>query len=186
MKPNRCGKLDQHPFSGDWYRAVELKYYHSRLSTDHSRFRTSRFKAITGHDSHRVLYLAENHQLALFEVGALLGPVEFPISDPRMSWLTLSLRIRLGRVADLSDEGQRAIIGTTHQELTGIWSIRPAIAPTQALGEALYRVPKIEGFLAPSARGEGRVLVIFPDKIDPQRSSVAFRNDLTGEAERLA
>jgi len=188
MKPDRCRRLNQHPLSGDWFRAVPLKYYHSRLSSDHTRSTASRFKAQAGgQHTHRILYLAENHQLALYEVGALLGPTESPIADPRTSWLTLSLQVRLNRVADLSDEKQRAIVGTTFQEFTGTWRRSPReLAPTQVLGEALYRLPRLEGFLAPSARGEGKILVVFPDKIDPRRSSIVFRNDLSEEVERLA
>jgi len=62
----------------------------------------------------------------------------------------------------------------------------PGLAPTHALGLALRRPPKLEGFLFPSAWVGGKNLVAFPDKLDARRSSIVFRNDLTGRVERLA
>jgi hypothetical protein len=187
MKLRNCGRLRHYPLSGVWVRAIELIYLDSRLSTEHTRLSASRFGAASPSDpSYRILYLAENHQTALYEVGALMGPPTAPIADPKVSWLLLSLDVRLGRVIDLCDEEQRAIVGTTFQELTGNWAKSPTPPPTQALGNALYRLPKLEGCLFPSSKPSGgRILLVFPDKLDIKRSSIVFRNDLSRELERL-
>ena len=70
--------------------------------------------------------------------------------------------------------------------MTGDWANSPGLAPTQALGLALHKVPKLEGFVFPSSRAGGKILVVFPDKLDPGRGSITFRNDLAGISERLA
>lgn len=185
MKLDRCGRLAQHPLSGHWYRAIDLAFLPTRLSIEHTAISRSRFSlACPTNPLRRLLYLAENHQVAIYEVGALLGPPTAPIPDPKVSWLLLSLEVKLGRVVDLCDEGQRAIVGTTFQELTGNWLDSPGPVPTHELGMALQRLPKLEGFLFPSARVGGRNLVVFPDKLD-RRSSVVFRNDLERTVERL-
>ena len=187
MNLEGCRKLDRRPLSGHWFRAIELMYFRSRLSTEHTRITRSRFSPATStKPRHRILYLAENHQVAMYEVGVLLGPPTAPIADPTASWLILSLEVRLCRVVDLCDEEQRAVVGTTFQELTGVWESFATIAPTQALGMALYRVPKLEGALYPSSKPSGgKALLVFPDKLDPRRSSLVFRNDLSREMERL-
>ncbi len=58
--------------------------------------------------------------------------------------------------------------------------------PTHLLGLALFRVKGLEGFVFPSSKPSGgKDLVVFPDKIDQGRSSIVFRNDLSGDLERL-
>lgn len=189
MLSGNCGKLAHRPLSGHWYRAIDLKFLETRLQTEHTRTKATRYSdARESNPGHRLLYLGENHQIALFEYGALLGSPIDPLSDPRSSLLLLSFEVHLGRVADLCDEHQRASIGTTFQELTGNWRNSPdREVPTHQLGLALFRVKGLEGFLFPSSKPSGgKNLVVFPDKLDARRSSIAFRNDLTGEAERLA
>ena len=136
-----------------------------------------------------MLYLAENDQVALYEVGGLLRPIRSdPVVDPRrLSWIILSHGGRaLSRVVDLGDEGQRAIIGTTFQELTGDLAMtRRNLSPSQALGLALYRLPKVEGFLYPSARVGGRKSCRSSPRSSTAEARSLFRNDLDGTIERL-
>ena len=188
MKLGICGKLAHHPLSGHWLRALEWKYLETRLETEHTRTGPSRFSpASPTAPLHRILYLAENHQVSLFEVGAMLGSPLDPIADPGRSLLLLSLEVKLCRVADLCEEGQRDLIGSSFQELTGNWRNSPdRRVPTHRLGQALFRVKGLEGFLFPSSKPSGgKNLVVFPDKLDHERSSIVFRNDLNGEMERL-
>jgi RES domain len=189
MKLRNCGKLAHLPLSGHWFRALNLKNFETRLATDHTRTAASRFSSSSETAPlHRILYLAENHQVALYEAGAMLGSPTDPIADPTRSLLLLSLKIRLCRVADLCEEAERRLIGTSFQELTGKWRDSPdRDIPTHRLGLALFRVKGLEGFLFPSSKPSGgRNLVVFPDKIDPGRSSILFRNDLSGDLERLS
>jgi hypothetical protein len=188
MKLGNCGKLAHHPLSGHWFRALELKYFETRLATEHTRIGASRFSpASQTAPLHRILYLAENHQVALFEFGALYGSPTDPIANPTRSLQLLSLEVKLCRVADLSDEGERRLIGTSFQELTGNWRNSPdPDVPTHRLVRALFRVNGLEGFVFPSSKPSGgKNLVVFPDKLDANRSSILFRNDLNGDLERL-
>ena len=185
MKTSGCGKLAIHPLTGSWFRAISLKHWKTRLSTDHTRFNHSRFGRVPRDAPlHRILYLGENHQVAIYEVGALLGDPSTPLSDPKGSWVLMSLRVRLHGVADLPDPDQQKPIATNNQELTGVWAREPVATPTQQLGAALYKIPGLEGFLHPSSKGRSRNFALFMDKLGP-RSTVTFENELDSVSERL-
>jgi hypothetical protein len=132
--------------------------------------------------------LAQDHQLALFEVRALVGKPEDPIPDPRITWTVLPLTVALEAVVDLTDPIGQKRIGTSDQELTGRWDQykQSGRAPTQRLGAALFERPGLEGFLVPtSVPGiSGKNLIVFPEKLKA-RSRVEYRNPNSGRVERL-
>ena len=133
-----------------------------------------------------MLYLAENHQLALFEVEALLGNPSGPVPNPGTTWVTLELGVTLNSVVDLTQEKERKIIGISLQELTGSWLHykRTGAAPTQRLGAALFQLADVEAFLVPSAKPvEGRNLVVFPERLQRPASRLEFRNPTTRRIE---
>jgi hypothetical protein len=164
---------------------LNLRHWKTRLSTDHSRIVRSRLSnASATAPLYRILYLGENHQVAIYEVGALLGDPNAPLSSPKGSWVLMSLQITLYHVADLCDASQQKLISTNDQELTGLWANSSGAAPTQQLGEALHAVPLLEGFVFPSSKVGSRNLAIFPDRLDG-RSSIIFQNDLDLKAERI-
>src|SRR4051794_28287986 len=104
MKVAGCSKLSLHPLTGHWFRALNLKHWKTRLLSDHSKTSRSRFSSATSASPlYRILYLGENHQVAIFEVGALLGDPNSPISSPRGSWILMNLYVRIYNVTDLSD-----------------------------------------------------------------------------------
>jgi hypothetical protein len=131
-----------------------------------------------------MLYLGENHQVAIYEVGALLGDPNDPISNPRGSWVLMSIQVTLHHIADISDAAQQKIISTNHQELTGNWINSPRPVPTHQLGAAPHAVPYLEGLIYPSAKFGSRNLAIFMDKLE-KRSSISFVNELTNKSESL-
>jgi hypothetical protein len=185
MKTGGCAKLALRPHAGTWFRALNLRHWKTRLITDHSRASRSRFSnASTTAPLYRILYLGENHQVAIYEVGALLGNPNAPVSSPKGTWVLMSLQITLYHVADLCDATQQKLISTNDQELTGAWANSSSAAPTQHLGTALHAVPSLEGFAFPSSKVGSRNLAIFPDKLDT-RSSVVFQNDLDLRIERI-
>ena len=148
MKLSGCGKLTLSPLTGHWFRALNLKHWDTRLKTGHTKTSRSRFSgASQTSPGPRMLYLGENHQVAIYEVGALLGDPNLPVSNPRGSWVLMSLRIQLDQVADLSDPAEQKRIDTNEQELTGVWGNAGGDAPTQKLGDALFAVPELEGFI---------------------------------------
>jgi hypothetical protein len=185
MNLKECERLGLQPLTGHWYRAVRLKFWRTRLSTEHTRTAPSRFSTSPpARADYRILYLGETHQVVLYEVGALLGEPTEPVPKPGSSVVVMCLRITLDKVADLTDLSQQRLLKTSAQELTGIWGLGPSWAPTQQLGVALESVAGLEGFIVPGSKPPGRNLVVFPDKLGP-RSSIVFHNELTGRDERL-
>ena len=176
--------LSLNPLTGYWYRGLNLRHYDSRLSTEHSRSSASRFSLGSGRKPYRTLYLSENHQVASFEIGAMFGTPENLVTDTRNSWLLLSLDLKLYRIVDLCEESQQHLLQTNRQELTGNWLNSSGEAPTQSLGNALYNAKRIEGFLCPSAKTDGKNLVIFPDRLD-SKSTIIFNNMHKRKTEQL-
>lgn len=167
--------------TGWWFRAIHLQYLPTRLATDHTRTRRSRFSSASPDSpKFRILYLGQNHQVALHEVDALLGDPASPTPNASglvvPSWAILGLDVTLDHVVDLTDPAQQEVIETNLSELTGKWE-RSDLAPTQQLGEALYSIRKVEGVIYPSSRVDARCLAVFPDKLS-RRSRIAFRNEM--------
>lgn len=186
MRVSGCARLSLSPLTGYWFRALNLKHWKSRLTTAHTVAARSRFSAAnpTSHGP-RMLYLGENHQVAIYEVGALLGDPNQPISNPKGSWVLMSLRVQLHQVADLSNPAQQRLIATNDQELTGAWGNAAGTAPTQLLGAALFDVPSLEGFIYPSSKAGSLNLAVFMDKLS-DKSSLTFQNELTKRKETLS
>jgi hypothetical protein len=183
MRLSACARLSLSPLTGHWFRALSLRHWNTRLSTVQSTIHSSRFSdASVAVPSHRMLYLGENHQVAIYEVGALLGDPNDPIANPRGSWALMSIQVTLHHIADISDPVQQKIISTNHQELTGSWINSPKPVPTHQLGAALHAVTDLEGFLYPSAKSKSRNLAIFMNKLG-SGSSISFFNELMNRSE---
>ena len=104
MRASACERLARRPLTGHWFRALRLRHWSSRLSSDHSRTSRSRFSAASpSNPLFRILNLGETHQVAVHEVGALLGDPKAPVSNPKGSWAILSLSVVLDQVVDLTD-----------------------------------------------------------------------------------
>ena len=190
-----------------WYRAVQLHHVAGKaLGTAHTKGVASRFSAgnlVKPHRQFEILYLAETHHVALYEVEALLGsPVMGggPIANPRQTWAVLNVTVRLSQVVDLTVVSEQAKVMTTAQELTGDWrgyqlrnsgtSVKTptGYAPTQELGEGLYNSTQVEGFLTISAKVPDRmILVVFPERVrqNHPHSSIEFDNPITHTSESV-
>jgi hypothetical protein len=187
MRLSACDRLVLGPLTGTWYRAIRQEHWKTRLSARHTITFTGRFSAGSPADpAYQILYLAQNHQLALFEVRALQGTPEAPIPDPRSTWTVLPLTVSLEAVADLTNPAEQRRLGTSAQELTGKWDEykQSGRAPTQRLGAALFKRRGLEGFLVPTAVPvvSGTNLVVFPEKLKA-RSRIEFRNPDSGRIE---
>jgi hypothetical protein len=169
------------PHAGVWYRAVPPQFAGAALGFEHTPEITSRFNAGSpDRPGLPLLYVAEHPEAALLEVRVLLSPGRAggAVPNPVAGAVTLvPVRVQLAGVVDLCDEAQLRLLDTSIQELTGDWegySLRPhrgphpPLVPTQRLGAALFRTPRVEGFLTYSARSPTRRnLVIFPTKLRP-------------------
>ena len=200
MNLGACSSLRAGAVNGVWYRAIEPRHAANPLGTAHTIFISTRFSPATpGRAAHPVLYLTENPVTALYEVEAVYGlATTGPLAaNPHSSWLIPNVRVALQRVADLTDVAEQVRLGTTAQELTGDWQgyfwrnshtpvrLPTGPAPTQDLGEALYQVPGLEGFLTVSAKmPTHRNLVVFPTKLRPG-SRIDFTDAATGQTHAI-
>ena len=185
MNPAACAALHAAPLAGTWYRAIQPAFWATSLATAHTRTIPSRFSVGNPtRPAFEILYLAEDHQVALFEVGALLGsplPRAAYVPNPAGAWTIINVNMTLSRVADLCRRSQRRLVSTSVQELTDDWrgyllrNPTPTLAapywtnvPTQRLGHALNLVPDLEAFTTCSAKvPTRRNLAIFPSKLLP-------------------
>lgn len=126
MKLDPLPLLPRVPERATWFRAVSLQYLDKALSSNHTRITSSRFSSgsLLG-PAHELVYLAKTPELALYEVGAMLGsPLKpgFSIPHPHLSLAILSVQVQLQHVADLTDvTHSHHPLETTAQELTGDW-----------------------------------------------------------------
>lgn len=191
MNLSRCGSISTAPENRTWYRAIQPQHLRTALQTAHTAAITSRFS--DGGNRFEIIYLAENHTVALYEVQAMLGSPLHGVSQPNpfQAWTLLNVDVVLYEVADLTRKANQDLIETSAQELTGDWrsyrlrgrttsvSEPTGTAPTQELGEALFRTEQLEGFRTVSAKVPTcMILGVFPRKLGP-RSSLEFR-DHTG------
>ena len=62
MKVAACGSLATIPVTGTWYRAIQLRFWHSLLATAHTATIPGRFNAgNASHPGFEILDFAENH-----------------------------------------------------------------------------------------------------------------------------
>ena len=173
--------------NGDWYRSVNPKYIATALSTAHTKVTASRFNPGNLHavdEQFESLYLVEDPITAMFESGAMLGRPDVPgghVPHPQLVMIVLRVNVVLQHILDLFDETNAEEIEFSTQELTGDWKhYAPRVAPTQALGEAIFRMG-LEGFLARSpAIPSRKILVIFPQNLE--KGSKIVWHDPTGQA----
>lgn len=175
MNLGRCSSLPRQPLTGIWYRAISLQHLSTALQTSQTKWIPSRFNAGTG--AFEILYLCENHFVALAEVGALFGSINNVLPNPAVPWGILNVKVSLNGVVDLA--ACLSTLNSNAQELTGDWrgyvdrssggslqGIETGIAPTQALGDGMRSVARVEGLLTFSAKiSTYRCLVIFPQNV---------------------
>ena len=201
MNTASCPSLHTRSESGTWFRAIQPHFLSTALNTSHTKTISSRFNVgASTKPQFELLYLAENHMVALFEVQALLGSPMTPggvVPHPRRAWTILNVNVSLHDIVDLTDPAVQATLSSSAQELTGDWRgyqlrnphssvIGPVgTAPTQELGAALYLVSGVEGFRTLSAKlSDQMVLVVFPQKLQPG-SFVQFWDPATGQTHTI-
>lgn len=192
MKLASLPRLTPRPLSGVWYRAIKPQFWGTLLHTAHTRTSSSRFNPGTG--LFELFYLAENHLVAMMEVGALVGQATPGglFASPHHAWSVINVSVRLRSVLDLTRASQRAKLRVTAQELTGDWRAYPIrhqlagrttpapIPPTQRLGSAVHQQPGVEAILTYSAKQPySSILVVFPQKLSTS-SRVVFRDPVSG------
>lgn len=201
MEHSGCVDLQLEPTTGTWYRGFHPKYWTGQLGTRYTRNVASRFSAgeLMNGVGFEILYLSQDQELVLFEMGAMLGsPLGNPVAaHPGIAVIQIPVSVILHKVADLSSLIAQNLLKTTVQELTGDWegykqrshktpvSDPTGMAPTQELGHALYLLDGCEGFLYTSAKlPTRRNLAVFPEKLLPG-SWVRFVDPFSGETHQM-
>ena len=204
MNLGACATLPTIPEVGTWYRAVHPHYLPVALKTAYTTRYKSRYSPGPGATPpFEICYLAENQVVALFEVEATFGSPLTPgglVPNPARPWVVLNVEVMLHAVVDLTDfSGTHSVLNTTVQELTGDWKgfhLRSpqtkvkgplGIAPTQALGDALFNAGHVEGFRAVSAKlPYHEVLGVFPQRLRKGSFVKYFYTDSTGILQTFA
>jgi hypothetical protein len=204
MNLKACAILPTLPEVGTWYRVVDPQYLTLALQTSHTISYPSRFsEGQLGKPPFEILYLAENHMVALFEVEALFGSSLNPgrtVANPARPWVILNVQVSLKSVVNLTDVAAAHVpLQTTAQELTGDWrgyiSRNPGTkvqqptgaAPTQDLGAALYGAGKYEGFRTLSAKlPYNEILAVFPKRLQGGSFIRYYYTDATGHVQTFS
>jgi RES domain len=179
LKLSACPRLPVTPENATWYRAIQPQFLPTALNSSSAR---SRFNPgpLLGTAKFDLLYFAEDPQAALFEVQAMLGSPYVPggaVANPRRTFTIINAMVLLNNVCDLTDVAAQQMLQTDAQHLTGDWegyqfrgpptpiTAPSGVAPTQELGEALYRAG-VEGFRSISAKvPHVRTLIVFPQNL---------------------
>jgi hypothetical protein len=87
VKPSRVRPLAHGPLTGVWFRAVRQHHFSTALSYAHTATAATRFSpGTTSRSGFPVMYFAENHQVGLFEVAAMVGspvPGQPALANPK-------------------------------------------------------------------------------------------------------
>jgi RES domain-containing protein len=169
MKMDQVTLLPRRAIGGHWFRAIKPKYAGRPLDLAYTADHWSRYSPgiDAAHRPFETLYLAEDPIVALREVEAIYGSVRL-VPNPIDAWCLFPYQLALNAVVDLTDATSLALISTSLQEITGRWGppfYPRGTAPTQQLGEAVFRQDDTQGIVFPSARAGGINLVVFPEKV---------------------
>jgi hypothetical protein len=190
---NNCSLLAKFNRTGTWYRAVPSQHIARAILTNHTPSIPSRFSAgSVGNPMYEILYLSENQITLPFETGRCYGNIRDPKSivpvPTGLAQTIVTVQAYLTEIADLSNPQQADIIETNAQELTGDWETysnryplpgcssmtHSGIAPTQRLGEALFKCG-LKGFITFSAAvPDFKNLVVFPQRLAGSPCTLAY------------
>lgn len=157
-------QLPTRPLEGTAFRATQSRFLETPLSAIGSILTGGRYNP---KGQFEVLYLAENPDTTLREVGFSSSTEGRFVAQPANPYLLLSVRFRLQRLADISVPQAWAVLQTSAAELTASWrEVQAAgnLAPTQQLGLAA-RAMGLEALLMVSATDGKTNLAVFPDNL---------------------
>jgi RES domain-containing protein len=158
---------------GPWFRSVGFRHLLHEpggggapqpLSGAAAIGRGARFTPKSGFSS---VYLACDPITALLEVQMLVLVPTGTLGLQTAPSTVFTVNGMISGVLDLTDPAVLAALGTTEQEMTGIWAETPN-PPTQRLGTAAFGSQRISGIKYASAKNPGGLnLVVFPDRLSP-------------------
>ena len=201
------------PLRGPWYRAVNYDYLVGPppgapagspvqpLWAGGAARRGARFtpRAVTagpgvaGSPAIDCLYLAEDQLTPLLEVTGAFRPLGSSIRFDFPPQVMMTVDGVLTEILDLTDIPTQAALGTTYQELTGLWAIQQAdylagkapMPPTQMLGEEAFNVGGIAGMRYPSSKNpQGVGIVVFTARLTSGQQTLRVSNQASGKLQQ--
>lgn len=157
-------QLLHQPLEGTAFRATQSRFLETPLSAVGSILTGGRYNP---KGLFEVLYLAENPETSLLEVGFGSNVQARFTVQPLNPYLLLSVPFKLQRITDISQPEQWAVLGTNQIQLTSSWreiQAKGELPPTQAIGIAA-RGLGLEGLLVRSATDGKTNLAVFPDNL---------------------
>lgn len=146
------------------FRATQSRYLGTPLSAVGSILAGGRYNP---KGLFEVLYLSENAETTLREVGFASSVEGQFAAQPIKPYLLLSVKFKLQRVTDISQPESWAILETSRAVLTAPWrsvQARGELPPTHALGIAARELG-LEALVVLSATDGKTNLAVFPDNL---------------------
>ena len=157
-------QLPSQPLEGTAFRATQSRFLETPLSAVGSILTGGRYNP---KGLFEVLYLAENPDTTLREVGFGSSVQAKFAAQPLNPYLLLSVRFNLQHITDISQPSQWAALRTNRDQLTTSWrevQAKGELPLTQALGIAA-RGLGLEALLVLSATDGNTNLAVFPDNL---------------------
>jgi len=195
------------PLRGPWYRAVNFDYLSSPppggspgnavqpLWPGGAARKGARFtpQATPGASGIDCLYLAEDELTPLQEISGVLRPPGSPVPLVFEPQVLLTVDGVLTDIVDLTDAGTQAALGTTRQELTGIWLLQQSsylagtgpMPPTQLLAAEAFASRAVVGLRYPSSKNASGIgLAVFTSRLVSGRHLLKVYNQRGGRLQQ--
>jgi RES domain-containing protein len=195
------------PLRGPWYRAVNFDYLSSPppggspgsavqpLWPGGAARKGARFtpQAVPGAPGIDCLYLAEDELTPLQEIAGILRPPGSPVPLLFEPQVLLTVDGVLTDIVDLTDAGTQAALGTTRQELTGIWLLQQSsylagtgpMPPTQLLAAEAFASRAVVGLRYPSSKNASGIgLAVFTSRLVSGRHLLKVYNQRGGRLQQ--
>lgn len=191
--------LPRIPLRGPWYRAVNFDHLSTPtpgglpgnavqpLWPGGAARKGARFtpQATPGASGIDCLYLADDELTPLQEMASVFRPRGSPVPLLFEPQVLMTVDGVLSDVIDLTDTATQAALGTTYQELTGLWILQQSThlagqgprPPTQVLGQEAFGSRAVVGMRYPSSRNVNGVgLVVFTSRLMSGRHTLTVYN----------
>jgi RES domain-containing protein len=204
--------LPRIPLRGPWYRAVNYDYligpppgspaggavqplWPGGASRMGARFTPRALPGASGSGAPGIdcLYLAEEEVTPLMEIAGVLRPPGSVVPLLFEPQVIMTVDGVLTDVLDLTDSATQLALGTSPQELTGLWILQQAShlagrapqPPTQTLGQQAFAARSIVGLRYPSSKNPAGVgLVVFTSRLVRGRHSLEVFNQTAGRLQQ--
>ena len=195
--------LSRVPLRGPWYRAVNFDHLAAPpagstaqpLWPGGAARKGARFtpQAVAGAPGIDCLYLAEDERTPLQEIAGVFRPSGSPVPLLFEPQVLMTVDGVLTDILDLTDAATQAAVGTTYQELTGLWLLQQSsylagqgpMPPTQLLAAEAFGSRAVVGLRYPSSKNANGVgLVVFTSRLVSGTHALKVFNQRAGKLQQ--